>query len=281
MEKQQNKFKNRMIKRIALFFISLFTVSISAQITENIEYASPITYEIGGITVSGAKYLNNSSLITISGLVIGEKITIPGDNISSAIKKYNLIKKIFPNQVGLIHGNIDKDEKNTILKKFLKKEIKILVSTTVIEVGINFPEANIMVVENSNKFGLSQLHQLRGRVGRGINQGACILLYKKNLSDNAKKRIMKMKETNDGFEIAKKDLEIRGAGEILGRNQSGLPSFKIADLSFDSDLLEQARQYVDFISQNDPKLETNNGKNLKNLLYLFERDVAIKTLLAG
>ena len=128
---------------------------------------------------------------------------------------------------------------------------------------------------------MAQLHQLRGRVGRNDIQSSCILLHKDKMGENAKKRIIKMKETNDGFEIAKKDLEIRGAGEVLGRKQSGLPSFQIADLSFDGDLLEDVRKYVDLIYKNNPKLENNEGISLRNLLYLFERDVAIKTLQAG
>ena len=165
--------------------------------------------------------------------------------------------------------------------KFQNEDYKILVSTTVIEVGIDIKEATTIIIEHAERFGLAQLHQLRGRVGRNDIQSSCILLHKDQIGENAKKRILKMKETNDGFEIAKKDLEIRGAGEVLGKKQSGLPSFQIADLSFDSDLLEEVRKYVEFISQNDPKLETNIGNNLKNLLYLFERDVAIKNLQAG
>ena len=148
---------------------------------------------------------------------------------SSAINKYELIKNIFPNNVGLIHGNLNKDEKKIVLNKFLKKKINILVSTTVIEVGINFPSATVMIIENSNKFGLSQLHQLRGRVGRG-NQGSfCILLYKNNLSLNAKKRLKILKSTNDGFLIAEEDLKLRGHGDLLGFQQSGIKNFKFAD----------------------------------------------------
>ena len=148
---------------------------------------------------------------------------------SAAIEKYDLLKKEFKKKVGLIHGRLNKDERENVLKKFLNKDINILVSTTVIEVGIDFPNANVIIIENSNKFGLSQLHQLRGRVGRGLSQGTCILLYKKSLSENAIKRIKILKSTNDGFKIAEEDMKLRGFGDVLGYEQSGLKEYKIAD----------------------------------------------------
>ena len=159
---------------------------------------------------------------------------------AAAIKKYDFFIKKFPKRVGLIHGGLNKDNKEKVLKKFLNKSIDILVSTTVIEVGIDFPNANVIVIENSNKFGLSQLHQLRGRVGRGINQGTCILLYKKNLSENAIKRIKILKSTNDGFQIAEEDLKLRGFGDVLGYQQSGIKDFKIADPIHHKSLFELA-----------------------------------------
>ena len=202
-------------------------------------------------------------------------------DLKAANVRYENLKKFFNQKVLLLHGQLKEKEKEEIIKKFKDEDYKILVSTTVIEVGIDIKEATTIVIEHAERFGLAQLHQLRGRVGRNDMQSYCILLHKNIIGENAKKRILKMKETNDGFEIAKKDLEIRGAGEVLGSKQSGLPSFKIADLSFDNDLLEKARLYVDYISKNDPKLIKNKTKNLRNLLYLFERDVAIKTLQAG
>ena len=159
---------------------------------------------------------------------------------AAAIEKYDFFIKKFPKRVGLIHGGLIKDNKEKVLKKFLNKSIDILVSTTVIEVGIDFPNANVIVIENSNKFGLSQLHQLRGRVGRGINQGTCILLYKKNLSENAIKRIKILKSTNDGFQIAEEDLKLRGFGDVLGYQQSGIKDFKIADPIHHESLFELA-----------------------------------------
>jgi len=184
----------------------------------------------------------------------------------SAVNKFNYLSKKFPGKVGLIHGALDKDQKNVVLESFLKKDIKILVSTTVIEVGIDFPNANLIVIENSNKFGLSQLHQLRGRVGRGKEQATCILLYKKNLSENAKKRIKILKSSDDGFFISEADMKLRGFGDVLGYQQSGLKNFKLADPI-------QHRDLFDIADQNIKKIENNNF-NIKKydfLLKLFDK----------
>tara|TARA_B100000029_G_scaffold515969_1_gene625849 strand:- start:1247 stop:3325 length:2079 start_codon:yes stop_codon:yes gene_type:complete len=185
---------------------------------------------------------------------------------SAAVKKYKFLLKEFPQNVGLIHGNLHKNEKNKVLNKFLKKEINILVSTTVIEVGIDFPNANVIVIENSNKFGLSQLHQLRGRVGRGMIQGTCILLYKKNLSENAKKRIKILKSTNDGFYIAEEDMKLRGFGDVLGYKQSGIKDFKLADPIHHEDLFKIAEKNIADIEANK-----NNIKKYDFLLKLFDK----------
>ncbi len=190
---------------------------------------------------------------------------------SSAIKKYDLIKKQFPYDVGLIHGNINKYEKNIILKKFHEKKIKILVSTTVIEVGINFPNANIIIIENSNKFGLSQLHQLRGRVGRGESESFCILLYKKNLSENARKRLTILKKTNDGFKIAEEDLKIRGHGDLLGFQQSGLKTFKFADPIHHKNLFLLAEKSIQ-------ELSDENINQYEDLIKLYDRAEIINKL---
>ena len=202
-------------------------------------------------------------------------------DLKAATIRYQYLERIFKKKVLLIHGRLKEKEKEEIMEKFQKEDYKILVATTVIEVGIDIKEATSIIIEHAERFGLAQLHQLRGRVGRNDIQSSCILLHKDILGENAKKRIKKMKETNDGFKIAEEDLKIRGAGEILGRKQSGLPSFKLADLSFDTDLLEDARESVLKIIEINPRLENKEGENLKNLLYLFERDVAIKTLMAG
>ena len=185
---------------------------------------------------------------------------------SAAVKQYEFLNKYFLNKVGLIHGNLDQFQKEKILKKFLDKALDILVSTTIIEVGIDFPKANVIVIENSNKFGLSQLHQLRGRIGRGINQGTCILLYKKNLSENAKKRIKILKSTNDGFKIAEEDMKIRGFGDILGYQQSGIKDFKLADPIHHAELFKLAEMNIKEIENNE-----QNFKKYEPLIKLYDK----------
>ena len=184
---------------------------------------------------------------------------------SSAKKKYEIINKKFPNKVGLIHGALDKEEKDIILNKFLNKEIFILVSTTVIEVGIDFPNANLIIIENANKFGLAQLHQLRGRVGRGQKQGVCILLFKEGLSKNAIKRIKILKNSDDGFFIAEEDLKLRGFGDLIGYQQSGIKNFRFADPLHHEDLFQLAEKYVLDIRDNI------NEKKYSFLLKLFDK----------
>ena len=163
---------------------------------------------------------------------------------ASAVKKFEFLNKFFPGEVSLLHGKIDNDEKEKILNNFLDRKYKILVSTTIIEVGIDFPNANVIVIENANKFGLSQLHQLRGRVGRGKQQATCILMFKSNLSENAKKRINILKKSNDGFEISEEDMKIRGFGDLLGFKQSGIKNFKLADPVHNEDLFKLAEKEI-------------------------------------
>ncbi len=184
----------------------------------------------------------------------------------SSVKRYESLKKIFKNKVGLLHGALDKDEKNNILEKFLSKKIDILVSTTVIEVGIDFPNANIIIIENANKFGLSQLHQLRGRVGRGDKESFCILMFKSNLSEKAKKRINILKNTNDGFKISEEDMKLRGYGDLLGFKQSGLQSFRLADPVLNEDLFLLAEKEVKKI-----ELERQSLSKYTSLLKLYDR----------
>ena len=184
---------------------------------------------------------------------------------SSAKKKFEQINKKFPNQVGLIHGALEKDEKEKILKKFLTKKITILVSTTVIEVGVDFPNANLIIIENANKFGLAQLHQLRGRVGRGEKQGTCVLLFKDGLSKNAVKRIKILKGSDDGFYIAEEDLKLRGFGDLIGYQQSGVKNFRFADPVHHEELFNLAEKYVQ--NENENIIE----KKYSFLLKLFDR----------
>ena len=184
----------------------------------------------------------------------------------AAVKKFEYLNKIFTGKVGLIHGSLKNEQKETVLKNFLDKKIQILVSTTVIEVGIDFPNANVIVIENSNKFGLSQLHQLRGRVGRSNMQGTCILLYKKNLSENAKKRINILKSTNDGFKIADEDMKLRGFGDILGYKQSGIKEFKLADPIHHDKLFKMAEMNIKEIENKEQNL-----KKYEPLIKLYDK----------
>jgi ATP-dependent DNA helicase RecG len=184
---------------------------------------------------------------------------------SSVKKKFDIINKKFPNIVGLIHGALDKDQKEKVLRKFLNKSLSILVSTTVIEVGIDFPNANLIIIENANKFGLAQLHQLRGRVGRGEKQGTCVLLFKEGLSKNAVKRIKILKESDDGFFIAEEDLRLRGFGDLIGYQQSGIKNFRFADPVIHEDLFKLAEKYV------NENQENINEKKYSFLLQLFDK----------
>ena len=184
----------------------------------------------------------------------------------SSVKKFEYLNKLFPNEVGLLHGKIENDEKEEILNKFLSKKYKILVSTTIIEVGIDFPNANLIIIENANKFGLSQLHQLRGRVGRGKKQSSCILMFKSNLSENARKRIKILKNSNDGFKISEEDMKLRGFGDLLGFKQSGIKSFKLADPVHNEDLFLLAENEIKKIENED-----RNLKKYKPLLKLYDQ----------
>ena len=185
---------------------------------------------------------------------------------TSAIKKFEFLNKVFPNNVALLHGKTNIVDKELILNDFLNNKFKILVSTTIIEVGIDFPNANAIVIENANKFGLSQLHQLRGRVGRGSKQSTCILMFKSNLSENAKKRINILKDSNDGFIISEEDMKIRGFGDILGFKQSGIKNFKLADPVLNEDLFLLAEKEMNRIEKSDEDI----GK-YKPLIKLYDR----------
>ena len=183
-----------------------------------------------------------------------------------AVQKFEYLKKIFPNKVSLLHGKTDDNEKEIILNKFLKNEFQILVSTTIIEVGIDFPNATVIIIENANKFGLSQLHQLRGRVGRGNKESTCILMFRSNLSNNAKKRINILKESNDGFFISEEDMKIRGFGDILGFKQSGIKNFKLADPIKNNDLFLMAEKEMKRIENSNEDIS-----KYKPLIKLYDR----------
>ncbi len=184
----------------------------------------------------------------------------------SATEKYKYLSKIFGDRVDIVHGSMSKDEKDRVLNKFNDRKIDILVSTTVIEVGIDFPNANVIVIENSNKYGLSQLHQLRGRVGRGDKESSCILMFKAGLSENARKRISILKNTNDGFKIAEEDLKIRGYGDILGFKQSGLKKFNLADPIQHEDLFNIAEKEIKKIEKRNYEIN-----NFNKLIKLYDK----------
>ena len=211
--------------------------------------------------------LNNNQVFWVCPLI--EESTFL--DFSSAKKKFAIINKKFPNNVGLIHGALKNEEKDKILKKFLLRKISILVTTTVIEVGIDFPNANLIIIENANKFGLAQLHQLRGRVGRGEEQGTCILLFKEGLSKNAIKRIKILKNSNDGFFIAEEDLKLRGFGDLVGFQQSGVKNFRFADPIIHEDLFKLAEKYVQSLRG------SINRSEYSFLLKLFDRAEIINT----
>ncbi|MGJ0533807.1 ATP-dependent DNA helicase RecG [Methylocystis sp.] len=202
-------------------------------------------------------------------------------DLSAAQARHADLSKLFGAAVGLVHGRMKGGEKDAVMEAFQRGEVKILVATTVIEVGVDVPEATIMVIEHAERFGLAQLHQLRGRVGRGSGKSSCLLLYKGPLSEAAKARLMIIRQTEDGFRIAEEDLRLRGEGEILGVRQAGLPSFRLADLSAHARLLAMARDDAELILRRDPELASDRGQALRALLYLFERDDAVRLLRAG
>ncbi|KQV27680.1 ATP-dependent DNA helicase RecG [Rhizobium sp. Root1203] len=183
--------------------------------------------------------------------------------------------------IGLIHGRMSGPEKDAAMMAFKSGEIRLLVATTVVEVGVDVPDATIMVIEHAERFGLAQLHQLRGRVGRGDEASTCILLYRGPLSETGHARLSIMRETEDGFRIAEEDLKLRGEGELLGTRQSGTPGFRIASLEAHADLLEIARKDAAYLIERDPELTGERGKAVRTLLYLFRRDEAIRFLHAG
>jgi ATP-dependent DNA helicase RecG len=183
--------------------------------------------------------------------------------------------------VGLLHGGMAGPAKDAVMAAFSANHLKILVSTTVIEVGVNVPNASIMVIEQAERFGLAQLHQLRGRVGRGSRQSYCLLLYQGPLGKTMEARLTMMKNTEDGFLIAEKDLELRGGGEVMGARQSGAPEYRVAEVPGFADLVEAARQDATMVLAKDPSLASERGLALRQLLYLFECDEAVRLFRAA
>jgi ATP-dependent DNA helicase RecG len=202
-------------------------------------------------------------------------------DLAAATERHRMLKQQFGERVGLVHGKQKAAERDVTMAAFASGDLDILVATTVIEVGVNVPEATVMVVEHAERFGLAQLHQLRGRVGRGLAKSSCVLLYQAPLGETAKARLQILRETEDGFRIAEEDLRLRGGGELLGTRQSGLPEFHYADLAIHGDLLAMARDDARLLTERDPQLKSERGEALRMLLYLFRQDSAIKTLASG
>lgn len=201
--------------------------------------------------------------------------------LMSAQERFSALEPVFGDRLGLVHGRMKGAEKDAAMRAFKDGDTRVLIATTVIEVGVDVPDATIMVIEHAERFGLAQLHQLRGRVGRGSKPSSCVLLYKDPLGETARKRLSVMRETEDGFVIAEEDLRLRGEGEVLGTRQSGTPGFQVARIEAHADLLEAARDDARLILSRDPDLQSERGEALRLLLYLFGRDEAVRLLRAG
>jgi len=202
-------------------------------------------------------------------------------DLAAVTDRHAFLRERFGTRVGLVHGRMKGSEKDRAMEAFAHGEVDLLVATTVIEVGVDVPAATVMVIEHSERFGLAQLHQLRGRIGRGERQSTCLLLYAQPLGEVARQRLAILRETEDGFRIAEEDLRLRGAGEVLGTRQSGLPEFRLADLLAHADLVAIARDDARLVLHRDPDLAGPRGGALRTLLYLFERDAAVRYLRSG
>jgi ATP-dependent DNA helicase RecG len=203
------------------------------------------------------------------------------EHLTNATERFESLQKRFGDRVGLVHGQMKGAEKDRVMAQFAAHEINLLVATTVVEVGVDVPAATIMVIENAERFGLAQLHQLRGRIGRGSEASTCLLLYKEPLNEMSKARLKVIRETTDGFRIAEEDLKLRGEGDVLGIRQSGLPGYRIARSEVHGQLITQARDEALRIMKENPKLDGERGEALRCLLYLYERDEAIPLMGAG
>jgi ATP-dependent DNA helicase RecG len=207
-----------------------------------------------------------------------EEMDVP---LTDATSRFETLQKRFGEQVGLVHGKMKGADKDRVMAAFASGRIGVLVATTVVEVGVDVPEASVMVIENAERFGLAQLHQLRGRIGRGAEASTCILMFREPLSEMGEKRLRAIRETTDGFKIAEEDLKLRGEGDVLGTRQSGLPGYRIVRPEVHADLVPLAREEALRIVKDDPKLKGPQGEALRCLLYLYERDEAIPLLGAG
>jgi ATP-dependent DNA helicase RecG len=202
-------------------------------------------------------------------------------DLAAAEDRFAAVKQHFGAMVDLVHGRMKGADKDRAMERFAAGETRLLVATTVIEVGVDVPEATVMVIEHAERFGLAQLHQLRGRIGRGSERSTCLLLYKPPLGESAKARLAIMRETEDGFRIAEEDLKLRGEGDVLGTRQSGMPGFAVARIDVHGKLIGAARDDALLVLARDPTLASARGEALRHLLYLFKRDEAIRLIRAG
>ena len=202
-------------------------------------------------------------------------------DFTAAEERFASLQTHMGDKVALVHGQMPAEEKEAAMQRFATGDARLLVATTVIEVGVDVSDATIMVIEHAERFGLAQLHQLRGRVGRGDKKSSCVLLYKAPLGEISRARLQVMKDTEDGFIIAEEDLKLRGEGDLMGTRQSGMPGFKIADMAYHADLFAIARDDARVFLSKDPNLKSPRGEALRRLLYLFDRDEAIRLLRAG
>jgi ATP-dependent DNA helicase RecG len=202
-------------------------------------------------------------------------------DLAAVSDRHHHLGTLFGERAGLLHGRMKPAERDHVMEAFAHGALDLLVATTVVEVGVDVPAASIMVIEHAERFGLAQLHQLRGRIGRGDKPSTCLLLYAGPLGDTARQRLKIMRETEDGFRIAEEDLRLRGAGDVLGTKQSGLPQYRLADVTLHEELLEIAHDDARLILARDPTLASERGKALRVLLYLFARDAAVRFLHSG
>jgi ATP-dependent DNA helicase RecG len=202
-------------------------------------------------------------------------------DLAAAEERFAVLKKVLGGNIGLVHGRMKAAERDAAMAAFKAGETSLLVATTVIEVGVDVPEATIMVVEHAERFGLAQLHQLRGRVGRGSGKSSCLLVYHGHLGETAKARLKVLRDTDDGFVIAEMDRKLRGPGEMLGKRQSGMEEFRLADPVAHGDLLAIAHDDARLVLARDSDLKGPRGQALRVLLYLFGRDDAVRYLRTG
>ena len=202
-------------------------------------------------------------------------------DLTAAEARHRELQAVFGDRVTLVHGQMPPADKDAAMAAFTSGEARVLVATTVIEVGVNVPNASIMVIEHADRFGLAQLHQLRGRVGRGEAASSCLLMYDPPLGETAQARLKILRETEDGFRIAEEDLRLRGAGDVLGTRQSGLPDFQVADLEMHADLMAVAQDDARLLLTTDPTLEGERGRAMRTLLWLMEADEALRLLKVG